>query len=417
MSGFNTYFSMQLKRVSKIFPTQLLVNLLACVSVGILAAFLIRDVMESSGRLKFRIGIVGDMSDPYLDFGFRVLQSVDDARFMLELVNMNEEGARRAFQDGEIYAYMRIPDGLMGSIKSGANDKPITCVEAEGQEGISSILEEEITDIVSNLVTSSQSGIYGMQSLLTEQGRESEIQKYTKQLDLCYLNMILGRRKLCRVEVLGIANGLPLVQYCFCSILLVFLLLSGINNSPLFTHKNSELPRFLASRGVGAAKQVMGEYLAYVCLMVLCVLGIFLVFVPLVAIGNGIFGFVDWEGIGVDMQLVWRFLVGFLPAAALIAAMQFLLYEMVTGIVNSVLLQFICGISMGYMSGFFYPSSFLPDTMQQIGAFLPTDAAFRYMGDCITGKIPWTSAMVVVSYLACFLCLSIFIRKGRIQRG
>lgn len=413
MSRGYFYFCMQLKRVFKMLPVQLLVNLLVCICVGAMAVLFIQDGLLSSTMKKYQIGIVGDMTDSYLGFGISTLQAVDDARFVIELTSVSEEEARKAFREGEMYAFVRIPEGLVESIESGANDRPVTYVAAEGQKGIGGIVMNEIVDVVSNIVTRTQSGIYGMQSILRDYGKTDVMWEATEQLNLRYLDLVLGRRKLCDVEILGMANGLSTEGYYFCSILIFFLLLSGINNSPLFSQKSRELAGFLKARGVGAAGQVIGEYLAYVCLMLACILEIFLALA--IVMGSGIFQISEWEGFGAQPLL--GFLICFLPVAFMLAAMQFLIYELVTGIVSSLLLQFICSIGMGYLSGFFYPASFFPETLQKIGGLLPTGAALRYTDSCMVGGISLSSMLGVLLYLAGFLILSVLIRKSRIQRG
>lgn len=413
MSRVYSYFFMQLKRVLKVLPIQLFVNLLVCICVGILAALFIRDGLLASGRQKYRIGVVGDMTDSYLGFGISTLQAVDDARFMIELEGMSEEEAQKAFRKGELYAFVRIPEGLVESIESGANDRPVTYVVAEGQKGIGGIVMSEIVDVVSNIVTSSQSGIYGMQSMLMDYGNPDELWEATEQLNFRYFDIVLGRKKLCDLEILGMANGLSTEGYYFCSILIFFLLLSGINNSPLFSQKSRGIHGFMAARGVGAAGQVAGEYLAYVCLMLLCILEIFLVLAA--AMGSGILDIGEWKMLGEEQ--IWGFFLKFLPVALMLSSMQFLLYELVTGIVSSLLLQFVCSISMGYLSGFFYPTHFFPETLQQIGSILPTGAALRYTDGCLTGSVSFAAVLAVLLYTACFLGASVLVRKSRIGRG
>ena len=408
-----SYFGVQLKRVFKILPIQLLVNLLAFICVGVFLVFFMRDSILSSDTQKYKIGVVGDMTDSYLGFGISTLQAIDDSRLVIELIGMSEEEAREAFRKGELYAFVRIPDGLFESIVSGANDCPVTYVAAEGQKGIGSIVMNEITEVVSNIVTHSQSGIYGMQGILQNYGKTDDIWDATEQLNIRYIDLVLNRRKLCDVEILGVSNGLSTIEYYFCSILIFFILLSGINNSTLFSRKNKELAGFLKTRGIGASRQVVGEYLAYVSLMLVCILEIFLVFS--VVIGGGFFQIEKWEGI--DVEALWGFFLRFLPVILMLSAMQFMVYELVTGIVSSLLLQFICSISMGYLSGFFYPANFFPETLQRIGRILPTGAALQYTDACMTGEISALPVLEVLLYLACFLGVSVFIRKGRIQRG
>ena len=412
MNKTYSYFCVQLKRVLKTLPIQLLVNLVVYICVGGLAFFFVRDGVLASGKLKYRIGVVGDMSDSYLGFGIHTLQAIDDARFMVELVSVTEEEAREAFQKGELYAFLRIPEGLIESIESGANDRLVTYVAVEGQKGIGSIVMNEIVDVVSDFVTRSQSGIYGMQKIFVDSGRTEGFWEATEQLNLRYFDIVLSRRKLYEVEALGISNGLSTEGYYLCSILIFFLLLSGINNSLLFSRRSDELPRFLAARGIGAMRQVTGEYLAYVGIITANVLEIFVILA--VVFGSEAFYIAEWEGMGAEPLL--GFFLKFFPVVLLISAMQFLLYELVSNIISSILLQFLCGVGMGYLSGFFYPANFFPDTLRKIGEILPTGVALYCTDSNITGNSSWAALVGGLLYLLCFLGLSILVRKSRIRR-
>lgn len=407
------YFEAQLKRVMRTFPRQLIVNLVVCLCVGVLLVAFIRDGLLSQDGQKYRIGLVGDMSDSYLGFGLTALQSLDDSRFMIELIPMTDQEAREAFEKGDLYAVVQIPEGMMEAIESGANDRRISYIAAEGQKGIGTMVMGQIVDVASTLVTRSQSAIFGMQSILLERGMREEFWEATNTLNLLLIELVVNRSGFYDVEVLGIANGLSTEGYYFCSILLFLLLLSGINNSPLFTHKQTDMSRFMKSRGVGAAGQVAGEYLAYLCLMILCIV---VIFIPLFwCLERGLFTIPEWEGMGA--QPLVRFFIVLLPATAMFAALQFLLYELTAGVVSGILLQFICGIGMGYLSGFFYPAAFFPEIMQRLGSVMPTGAALRYVNDSLVEEKFGTAGFGVLLYLAVFLALSVLVRKNGIRRG
>ena len=227
----------------KIFPRQAVINLLVFLCVGVLMLVFIRDGLLAQDGQKYRIGLVGDMANSYLGFGVTALQSLDDSRFMIELVTMTDEEAREAFEKEELYAIVQIPEGMMESIESGANDKRISYIAAEGQKGIGTVVMGQIVDVASTLVTRSQSAVFGLQSIMLEYGMQDVFWEATNGLNLLLIELVVNRSGLYDVEVLGIANGLSIEGYYFCAIILLLLLLSGINNSSLFTHKQTDLPR------------------------------------------------------------------------------------------------------------------------------------------------------------------------------
>lgn len=413
MNQIVSYFLAQLKRAVKLLPGQLMVDLAVCVCAGFLACLLVTQGAALSEGTRYRIGIVGDLSDTWLGFGIAALQEMDDSRLMIELVGMSGEEAEDAFEKGDLYAVVRVPEGLMESIVYGENDRPITYTATQGQKGLGTMVMGEITDIASALVTSSQSAIYAMQRMLADAGRGDEIGPKTDKLNLALINLVLSRSGFSDVEVLGYADGLSLPLYYFCSMILLFLLLSGLLNSALFARRSTSLPSFLKARGVGAFWQIFGEYVAYFSLVLA---GFFVLCLPLwFGLERGMIGIPEWEGMGAKPFLgaVWSFV----PAAAMFAAFQFLLYEVAEGIVNGILLQLICGTGMGYLSGYFYPSAFFPEKMRALGGLLPSGAAARFVEEGIWGRPSAYAGCTVLVWLAVFFALTIVVRTGKIRNG
>lgn len=403
------YFLAQLKRAARLLPGQILVDLAVCVCAGALAWLLIAQGAGAAAGTRYRIGMVGDLSASYLGFGIAALQEMDDSRFMVELVPMSEQEAEEAFQRGELYAVMRVPEGLMESIVYGENDRLITYTAAQGQQGLGTMVMGEITDIASTLVTCSQSAIYGMQRILADQGRGEEIGWETDKLNLALIQMALSRSGFGEVEILGYGDGLSLELYYFCGGILLFLLLSGLLNSAFFVQDNRAFSCFVKARGVSAPWQILGEYLAY---LLLVLGGLFSLCLPLMfALEKAVLAVPEWEGMGAAPFVA--FLPVLLPAAALFAAMQLFFFEAAEGVVNGILVQLICGIGMGYLSGYFYPSAFFPEKMRVLGEALPSGAAARFAQAGVMGKIPGAVWAAVLGWLAVFLGLTMLVRWNR----
>lgn len=407
------YFLAQLKRAARLLPGQILADTAVCVCVGTLICVLIAQGAFTVEGTRYRIGMVGDLTDSYLGFGIAALQETDASRFMVELVPMSEQEAEAAFQRGELYAVMWVPEGLLPSIVYGENDKRVTYTAAQGQRGLGTMVMGEITDIASALVTCSQSAIYGMQRILADQGRTEEIGWETDKLNLSLLQMVLSRTGFGEVEILGYGDGLSLELYYFCGAVLMFLLLSGLLNCTLFLHGKDALSCFLKARGVGAFRQILGEYLAY---LLSVLLGLFVLCLPLAfGLEREILPIPEWEGMG-DTPFL-SFLPLLFPVAAMFAAFQLFLFEAAEGIVNGILLQLICGVGMGYLSGYFYPSAFFPEKMRALGECLPTGAAARFVQAGVAGRIPGSAWMAVMGWLAAFLALAVLARTNTIRRA
>lgn len=407
------YFRAQWKRALYLLPLQLLTDFAVCAAAGVLAFLLIDKGTALAEGTRYRIGIVGDLSESYLGVGIAALQEMDDSRLMIELVGMSEEAAKEAFEKGDIYAVVRVPEGLMESIVYGENNRPITYTASQGQQGLGTMVMGEITNIASTLVTSSQSAIYAMQRVLADAGRGEEIGRETDRLNLSLINLALSRSGFSDVKILGYADGLSFQLYYLCSMVLLFLLLSGLLHNTFFAHGGASRSCFFKARGVGAFWQILGEYTAY---FGLTLAGFFVLCLPVsFGLRRGMIAIPEWEGLGDGVFL--GLLRYFILAAAMFAAFQFFLYEIADGVVNGILLQFFCGVGMGYLSGYFYPAAFLPEKMQVLGSFLPSGAAMRLVEDEIVGKPAVYAGCAVFAWLAILLLLTVAVRRNRIERN
>lgn len=403
----------QMKRMLRLLPALFAAVAVTLGVLGVCGALLLNSFQNAEGKHKFRIGMVGDWSDDYLGFGISVLQALDDSRFMVELVPMEEEEALSSFRRGELSSCVMVPDGLLDSIIYGRNDRQITYLGSEGQKGLESILGEELANIVSVLVTRSQSAIFGMQQIMWEQGRGEETADATYRMNLQMFDLVLNRTGLYTLEELGISGGLSAGGYYLGALLVFFLLLLGIYGSPLLVRRSRALPELMKSRGVGAACQVLGEYGAFVCMNLLCFA---LVSAAAgVVLKSGLVEIKEWSGMGAEPLRDLFF--SLLPVVLMLSAMQFFLYELVRGIVSGLLLQFICGISMAYLAGIFYPADFFPDAMKHLGQLLPAGAAFGYVREEIMGELSLGMGAAVFLYLFLFLGLAVLIRGLRIVKG
>lgn len=407
-----SYFLTQLKRVLRLLPAQMGISFVIWLCVGLLAVLLVSQKADE-GQDRYRVGLVGDVSDSYLGFGFAALQTMDDSRLMIELIQMEETEAAEALSRGELTAVMRVPEGFVSSVVSGENDIHVTYETAQGQKGLAAMVMEEIADAASTLVTASQSAIYGMQRTLYEQEGADRVGRETDRLNLMLIHFVLSRSGFSEVEVLGYADGLSLEAYYFCRIILLVLLLAGLSGSVFFLHRKTALAGILRAGGVGALLQITGEYLAY--LVYLCV-SFFLPFCLLAfALERGMLSLPEWEGRGAEPFLAM--LPFFFAAAAMFAAFQFFLCELADGIVNGLLLQLICGVGMGYLAGYFYPAAFFPERLRSVGELLPTGAAARLAESGFLEKGAGGAGVSVLAWLAVFLLLTAAVRQARIRRG
>lgn len=406
------YLSAQWKRVLRLLPLQIMVGIVICICVSIPAAALVAWG-AGEGQERYRIGLVGDVSDSYLGFGFAALQTVDDSRLMIEMIEMSEAEAGEALSRGELTAVVQVPEAFLDSVIYGRNDTNVTYMLPSGQTQLGSTVMGEIADVASTLVTASQSAIYGMQRTLYEHGSADQVGPETDRMNLMLINLVLSRSGFSDVEVLGYADGLSLEAYYFCRLLLLVLLLAGLSGAVFFLYRKTALAAMMKAGGVGALPQIAGEYLAY--LGFLCAGFLLPALLLTIGLKREVFSLPEWAGMGARPFLA--ILPFFAAAAAMFAAFQLFLCELADGIVNGLLLQLICGVGMGYLSGYFYPAAFFSERLRRVGALLPTGAAARLVEDGFLVRNTGGAGAVVFVWLTVFLLLAAAIRRRRILRG
>lgn len=413
MKDFKNYIRIQMKRVLRALPAILIPTILLA---GIVALFFltIRGIDEDAADKKIvEIALVGDLSDPYLKLSIYVLEHLDPIHYTVKFLPMSEKEAVQKLDRGQITAYAVIPEGLVESVMRGENKK-ITYVTAGGSAEMVSILIRELMESMSTILVETQNSVYGMQRFLREYGMEDQLQQATEEFDLRYVNLFLDRAEVCEVQEVGLANELSLQGYYVCGMLLLFLMLWGIACSPLFAKEDLTFQKFLLARGQKLWIQVAGEYAAYLTLMAVSV------FIIAVILTAGLYftelPVPEWEKGGSGRLLF--LVVQTIPVMALLSAFQLFLFELVSGIVNGVLVQFLSAVCMGYLSGCFYPVSFLPEGMQRISAFLPSGMSLKYLSVCMAGQEKALLYLIGMGMsLFLFLWLTMLVRKRKLMKN
>ena len=404
------YFFLQLKRCMRFLPFVLIISLLLCAGLGILMNFIFVANGNSEENKKITIGAVGDTDSSYLSFGLEAIKTFDSSRFSVNIVEMSEEAARRALERGEISAYIIIPEGFVDDMVNGEVGT-ISYVSSDGAVNIASLFKEEVTHMISDFAVYSQKGIFGLYDLLYESDIRSDSSYYDK-LTLKYFSLILGRTSMINTKNIGVSDSLSFVGYMCCGIVIFLMLLCGICACPLFIRTDMSLPRVLSASRRGAFLQISGEYFGYFCMM-LCNFAAIFIAVMLIA-EDSLTLIPEFESF--SRRELFRLSVKLIPAVLVICALQFFLFEVSSGVVGGVLLQFVSAISLGYISGCFYPSSFFPRTIQTVARFTPPDVARRYMGKLLLAGDASAEMLTLIVMFCLLFFASVLVRLYRIRK-
>lgn len=400
-----------MKRVVRLFPIVMITTFLLCTCICTVAYLLLKTQNSSEERTKLQIGVVGNIDNEFYGFGISAAQSLDTSRYILNLQFMEEEQAIQQLHDGILTAYVVLPDELIDAWMYGRNDVKVNYVSSEGERGLTSMIMAEIVESITPYLTTSQTANYAMQTIVRRYNPGIDVWPYIDDMNLKYIAAVLGREKMCEIEVVGIGNNLSTIAYYFCGVLVVYLMLAGINYSPFFTGRRNELSKILIAKGQKIYQQVLGEWLAFLALTYALLTVLFAV--AFGVLKSDVVRIAEWGSDGSGR--IWLLLLQMIPVMIMISLFQFMLFELVPGIVGNVLLQFVLSVGMGYISGCFYPNYFFPEILQKIGSLLPTGVACRYMGNCIAGHPVWESLGLLVLYSVIMAAVILRARRYHIE--
>lgn len=426
MNYFFSYQKAQIKRIFKILPFVAVFSIIFFTATGLIAKLFLNNINFSSfssssitspqenGSRKISIGIIGNMDEPYMDFGINALQTMDSTKMSIELKLMNEEEAKKALFKGKISAYVIIPEGFIESIEYGRNDKQVIYVTSDGQQGFSDIIKTQIADILSALIVHSQSGIYSMQEELYRKKDYSRFDELTWDLNIKYVYWVLSRNKFADIKETGVSNGLSLQTYYFCAIVIFFLMILSLAANPFFSNRSTEICKILYSRGIHSFSTVIAELFSYFIFMEI-IFAVILIIMNF-ALNIDFLKIPQWK-YSKNFKELFLFFTRSIPTVFMLCTLHFVLYETVDSVVSGILLQFIFSFIICYVSGCFYPIDFFPELIQKISNFIPTGAALKYSMLLIT-KTSTAQLLLflaeIIIYSIIFLSISVLLRFKKI---
>ena len=397
MNRFWKYLKIQSKRAFHHYPIILIFTMILTVCMVLFVQTLFSSKGAEEGKKKFEIGLVGDLSETYLDIGIVALKNMDSSQYYVELTEMSEWEAKEKLKSGELYGYILIPEGFVDSIISGEN-KPLVYVAASNPATFGPTLTNEMVQILSGLVIQGQNGIYGMIEIADQYDITGDaFDEAVLELNVKYIDTVLDREEYYEHEYVGLGDGLSFVEYYVCAFLILLLLLWGMTCSSLLIKHDMALPRILRSRGYRLPTMILGDYIPFLVMMGINML-------LLLGIGGP---YLELDG----MELF----VGAMPVIVMITAMQYLLYELSSNIISGVLMQLFVTVILSYVSGLFYPIYSLPVILQKWSVCLPTGLAFRYLSELVVGRSGSDMVMQIWIYGGLFLIIAMLVRQYKMR--
>lgn len=409
MKAFHIYWKLQLKRYYKVLPATLLTMILVCGLLGGIALLIHLSHSDSDDIIS--IGIVAKEDEPYLDWIIQSAGNMESTEYTCEFILTDESDAIMKLAQGEFTAVFIIPENYIRSLIAGDAD-PLVIRFGEGQTGIASYLVRILGDAASRVMTDTQAGIYAMDAYYIQNhlsGRKTS----EALLNISYLQQVFTREKLYVTVEAVESHTLQNRDNYFISCLVLFFLFLGMSIGRLLLSENDAMQGKLPTIGLGNTSQVMARYGALFLIYTIIYMALSLSATLFFLIWNNPLSVTDGYRM-TDWLILW---ICMFPVLLPICSMLQCIFLWAKDTVSGVLFLFFSTLLCGYVSGYFYPSSYFSEQMQKVVSVLPTGCFRSYLAHCLSKDKLTLSAGYLLIYTMVFLCLSLLgNRRGGVRR-
>ena len=402
------YFLLEWKRLLKMLVFLLLIAaLLMSISLVVFQQF--SYFLKSDRDSKITISVVGNTDSRLFTAGIMALKTMDSSRFSMDLQLTDEETAKKQLRNGEISAYVVIPEGFTKAARQG-EILPICYYTTTSTVDVSALLRDEMTKVIEVVLKESQKGVFGGEQMLAENGYQSIALTKANFLNIQYIDFIIERARMYKTDITGVSYGLDLMQHLFIGITILLLCVLVIPLVCLLVRRDNSMLRFLRAAGCGSVRTALSEFFAMV-LVFLPALGIL---AGCVTVLNRFLPLAQMADVGFDLSIFARSLI---PVSVLVCAFAFAVTELSGNMLSAVTGFFFFSMGLCYISGCMYPLYALPPILQQIAAFTPTGAARAFVSLSVTQLDAGLPAAVIAGWTVLFLVLAAVAREHKLSKG
>lgn len=353
------YYLLQIKRLIRILPALMVVCALC-----VLGGYLILENQQQSSKNDQKtavIALVGTQDDSLLQNAVTIISSMDQLQYEVTFVDMQETQAQNALKSGQIAAYVVFPDTFLENALQGTI-LPIRFVSISNDEGLVTMIRNELTDVVSQILFTSEYGAFALAEALLEFDYTGSVNAEMNEISYAFAALLFSRENIYTVEISISNQGSNMQTDLICGLWVVGLFLICAPFAPVLIREELDLEKLLASRKCSALKQIFCEFCAFMSIVVM------------VAIIPGVIQFGPLR------------MICFVPVIFVLCAISFLVYNLSNDVVGGGLLQLFLCFVLSFAGGCIYPVYFLPIPVQKLAGYLPSALCQRYLSGINTQK-------------------------------
>ena len=397
MSRKKVLFCLEKKRMFETIPKMLIGMLIFAVLIfGIsMVSYAVQESMNKDYNT-YDVAVVHEEEEhKYIDLVIDTVQSMEGLSKKFNFIFEEKEAALKGVETGKYDVAFIVPPDFIYDLIHG-NETKISIHYGGAPNTIVGYVVTELGTVLATYIEESEKSIFAIKDYM-EINHISGTQKADYSLSINYITRILGRNSIYDANQLTSTDNLPLGIYYFCvGLILVFLFL-GLQGAKLLSGYGKEFYKKLYLADVKSIPQIMTKYLA----LLLCFLILYGAIALVVLIAKP------------EMFLGTLCAV---PVLLPICAILILVFELVENPANAILSLFLVIVVLGFVSGFFFPLSMLPETFDFVSKFTVTRAMLEYTKGCIIGKNVALYFVEMMGHGMILLAIAVRIRKYRIRK-
>ncbi len=343
------------------------------------------------------IGIVAEPDEPYLDWMMKTIENMEGLKDSCQFTSISATDGKKGLQSGEYTALFIIPHNYIHSLIVG--EEAILRIQfGQGQSTIASYLVRELASAASQIMLDTQAGIYAMDDYYLEK-QFPHRSKDERSLNIRYLQKILQRKQIFTLEEVS-GNTVTDKTHYFAVGILWTLIALGFTCPEVLRSETHVLRDQLYLSGFRDWKRILAKELA----LLLTFGSVYLILVLLLAISTPWISFLSSalhipasSGFPVILYAGAK-LLALSPVLCVICGWILWIYEVSRDNLSSILLLFVSCIFFSFLSGYFYPLSYLPSGIQHMAAVLPTRVMLTYCYHILNGIWHASDLLALLGY-------------------
>lgn len=368
------YFILECKKSAKVFGKSIIsmMLMLAILIAGV--AVVSYTLLQAPAFQKVRVAVVIPEEETLIEVGTRYISGMESVESICEFDYMDHDTALDELAQGNVQAMIEFPVNFFDDVYHG-KDTPVTIMFPKEGNRSTEVFKGLLTAGISILQTS-EAGVYAMMDVADDYPVRLTDAYVGDYMATIYAKEALGRGKVFEQFVLSPTGRINHVQYYFVSLVILILLMSGLNYGHLYRANRRSVEQRLRIYGVGPLKMTM--------IKIAIMAGSSWVVGMLLYIGGCIItSRTEMELVSFDAGAVGGLLLLCLSIAAYFHAM----YAIAGGSKQGTVLLLCANFIMILCSGLLVPMAYLPEVVQQVGAWTPVTFWNRYYTGLVFDKI------------------------------